>query len=98
MNIDNIRDNCVECPWFEDCDGLEGECVYDPTLPNKPTNGDVIKFMFPDAKIILASNFEIGFQPLGENWIIWCKQEWWNKPFKGENVGRKSLKNAKIEL
>ena len=52
------------------------------TIPQNPTNGDVIKALFPDGKICRTNDFEIGLSFKGDNWIIWFKERWWNAPWK----------------
>lgn len=48
------------------------------------TNGDMIKAMFPNCKIILDNDGYIGLRPTGENWIVWVTQSWWNALYKKE--------------
>ncbi len=61
----------------------------DPSICGIITNGDVIKALFPDAKI--TDHFELG-TPIGNIiYIRLCKyqemrvqQDWWNAPFEKE--------------
>lgn len=55
-----------------------------PILPKDVTNGDMIKAMFPNCKLILDNDGYIGLRPAGENWIIWVTQSWWNVLYKKE--------------
>lgn len=52
------------------------------TIPENPTNGDMIKALFPDGKICRTNDFEIGLSFKGDNWIIWFKESWWNTPWR----------------
>ena len=54
------------------------------TISDNPTNGDMIKALFPDGKICITNNFEIGLRFKSDNWIIWFKDRWWNAPYKKE--------------
>lgn len=57
-------------------------------LPENPTNGDMIRAIFPDAEI--TDHFEMG-TPIGNIiYVRLCKyqdmrvqQNWWNAPYKG---------------
>ncbi len=61
----------------------------DPSVYGIITNGDVIKALFPDAKI--TDHFELG-TPIGNIiYIRLCKyqemrvqQDWWNAPYRKE--------------
>lgn len=55
------------------------------TIPDNATNGDIIKAMFPNCKIILDNEGLIGLRPIGEVWIVWFTQSWWNAPYKAES-------------
>ena len=58
-------------------------------IPENATNGDVIKAMFPNAKISLIRSqtektkvaVEWGFEPLPSYYNLFY-EEWWNAPYK----------------
>jgi len=56
-----------------------------PTFPKGETNGDIIKAIFPNAKIDI--NEMLGVSGIvfvdSENEIIPISQDWWNAPYKG---------------
>lgn len=56
----NNMDDCVECVKYADT-------IL--TIPESPTNGDIIKAMFPN-----EGDFETDFDA-----------DWWNAPWKGVN-------------
>lgn len=76
-----IRDNIKA---YSLADMLFGAVQCGRVLPisENPTNGDVIKALFPDGKICRTNDFEIGLSFKGDNWIIWFKERWWNTPWK----------------
>ncbi len=58
------------------------------TIPENPTNGDMIKAMFPNAEIFRRE--EYGYQyvfvtilDMGNSWKI--RGEWWDAEYKGGN-------------
>lgn len=68
-------------------------CVIDNaqtvlTIPNTPTNGDMIKVLFPDGKICRTNDHEIGIRFKGDNWVIWFKERWWNALYGKEEEDR----------
>jgi len=54
-------------------------------IPENPTNGDVIKALFPDYKTEIEYERVIFFKN-DESWIT-CHPEWWNSPYKAERSG-----------
>jgi len=84
INKEDALDACSAEVW-------EGEAIADIksfkpilTIPENPTNGDMINALFPNAKNIRVD----GGYPL--NYIIegeWHRnlKEWWNAPYKAES-------------
>ena len=50
-------------------------------LPKNPTNGDMIKALYPGVKLF-TNGAEIGFRPKGQPWAIWCHTDWWDAPYE----------------
>ena len=84
----------------EDCGeniGDYGVQIYNAALiPENPTNGDMIKAMFPDAEIrftVNLSDMHAVHVKFGDNTYI-CydnhlfSREWWNAPYKKESEVR----------
>ena len=71
----NDMDDCVECVKYADT-------VL--TIPDNPTNGDMIKAMFPNS-IIKNENSDIIYITIGSdtstNVVISAKRKWWNEPY-----------------
>ena len=57
------------------------------TIPDNPTNGDVIKAIFPDAKITEYLDLvQVEIIVKGLNLVeIECDINWWNAPYRMEN-------------
>ena len=70
--------DAVSCSQIDDAPTIKAILI-----PEGATNGDMIKAMFPNCKITLDNEGLIGVRPIGENWIIWFTQSWWNAPYKG---------------
>ena len=74
--------------WFIKAEDLfDAETVL--TLPKNPTNGDMIKAMFPNAEIFRREEYGyqyvfVTIQDMGNSWKI--RGEWWDAPYgeKGE--------------
>ena len=52
------------------------------TLPENPTNGDMIRALFPNNKYVEGEKFVI-IQGVTENISLW--NNWWNAPYKLES-------------
>ena len=58
------------------------------TLPDNPTNGDVMKTIFPYAQII-EDLHSVGIMIKGNsNKIIWFEETWWNAPYRPEEISQ----------
>ena len=61
--------------------------VYISKRGQKPTNGDVIKALYPDATVYsYADNFKL-FSDLvicPQNYMMEADRDWWNAPYKNE--------------
>lgn len=57
------------------------------TIPEDPTNGDMIKVLFPNGKVITNNDEgEIGYEVLVDrnySFCSWFDVLWWNSPWKG---------------
>ena len=59
----------------ESCAGLRDECVYDPTPPSQPTNGDLI--------LEMLRGHEDCVYPVGtDKMAIKVSTDWWNTPYE----------------
>ena len=61
---------------------LENSVLNGTPIPEDATNGDVIKAMFPNAKIIKMFGFKL-FQYYKN---VRFDDAWWNTPYKGEKI------------
>lgn len=50
-------------------------------IPENPTNGDVIKVLFPNAKVV-ETNTVVG---IGIDGTTTFNKDWWNAPYKAES-------------
>ena len=70
-------DKCLMVYYAEDVDNA-------PTvleIPDNPTNGDIIKAMFPQAKIYQSGGYtNCNFK--GGTFLEDKRSEWWNAPYK----------------
>ena len=70
-------DNGVRC-------NIEADTVF--TIPENPTNGDMIKALFPNSEEFLGEKgigFLVGIgKPDGS--LLWFPPNWWNAPYKEE--------------
>ena len=58
------------------------------SIPENPTNGDMIKAMFPNAEIFRREEYGyqyvlVTIQDMGNSWKI--RGEWWDAKYKGGN-------------
>ena len=63
----------------------EAETVL--TIPENPTNGDMIKVLFPNAEIFRREEYGyqyvfVTIQDMGNSWKI--RGEWWDAPYRKE--------------
>lgn len=81
--------NCskIKCPLnaltFKNCNLTEKECCY---FTKQPTNGDVLRTIFPKAKHELQKFYEedtIVFDLDG--FYMRISSNWWNAPYKTES-------------
>lgn len=49
-------------------------------IPEGATNGDMVKMIFPDSKIIDVGNQKRIW--LSNQYLINCLLDWWNRPYK----------------
>lgn len=54
-------------------------------IPDKATNGDIVKAMFPEGHLIQIGYF-IEFRINDMSWSVTL--EWWNAPYRKEGVGK----------
>ena len=54
------------------------------TIPDNPTNGDIIKALFPNVKII-DNGFTIEWRENGKFITTFDGNDWWNAPYKAES-------------
>lgn len=54
------------------------------TIPDNPTNGDMIKVLFPNVKIV-DNGFTIEWRENGKFITTFDGNDWWNAPYKAEN-------------
>lgn len=58
------------------------------TIPENPTNGDVIKALFPNIEIYDSEKMESVYTgiPFGKyvGANVVCMRDWWNAPYKSE--------------
>ena len=68
--------------WLSEVDLSNASTVL--TIPDNPTNGDVIKAIFPDAKITEYLDLvQVEIIVKGLNLVeIECDINWWNAPYK----------------
>lgn len=54
-------------------------------LPKNPTNGDIIKVLFPNVKWFINEDDEVftDHKTLNSKRVILAR-DWWNAPYKGE--------------
>lgn len=90
----------IDIPYGHYCtikDGFLSECLQATTeailngtpIPDNATNGDMIKALFPNAKISLLKSetekakvaVEWGFEPLPSYYNLFY-EDWWNAPYK----------------
>lgn len=58
------------------------------TIPDNPTNGDIIKALFPNKQFVsICSNRIYDFTTDNK---IDCDLEWWNAPYKAESEPQES--------
>ena len=66
-------DNGVRCR-------VEADTVF--TIPENPTNGDMIKALFPDAKVWTSfNNIYVCYTGNGDETHMYY-DDWWNAPYK----------------
>ena len=74
-------------------DSINNNAIVEITVPKEATNGDIIKALFPNAKIGLLKSetdrtkvaVEWGFELLPSYYNLFY-EEWWGAPYKkGEN-------------
>ena len=76
--ISYTPDNGVDCY-------INADTVF--TLPENPTNGDMIKALFPNAEIFRREEYGyqyvfVTIQDMGNSWKI--RGEWWDAPYRKE--------------
>ena len=81
-------DRCNYCPRYEKNKRLNAECrtcdFFSIVAPSGATNGDMIKAMFPNAKIHQSGGYTgCLFQP--SVMLEDTKSDWWNAPYKAES-------------
>lgn len=56
------------------------------TIPENPTNGSLVKSMFPSVVIRVVTESQIGISFFdNQNEITWIPIEWWNAPYRMES-------------
>ena len=65
----------------------QGQLAYAPTInaipiPEGATNGDMVKMIFPDSKILDVGDQKRIWLPNHNQYLINCSLEWWNSPYK----------------
>lgn len=84
----NVEDTIGGRNEFADCIRDSVECVLNNaptvfTIPENPTNGDMIKAVFPNAMVYNAGiAMDVEFLEDEEHWF---NKDWWNAPYKAES-------------
>lgn len=70
-------------------DGLYNAILNGKPLPKDPTNGDMIKALFPDAKVNVAKysyviEVKLPYHTEYDTGLL-CDRGWWNSPYKEED-------------
>lgn len=56
------------------------------TIPSNPTNGDMIKALYPSVVIRVVTDSQIGISFFNDqSEITWIPMDWWRAPYREEN-------------
>ena len=83
---DDFRDDfCIVNGWWSD-EGRPDDCPIVGEIPENPTNGDVIKAMYSNARFY-EDRCGYGYVysddvACKENYMMTFSKDWWNAPYK----------------
>ena len=92
---DNVDYRNYDIPYF-----ILDAITSGKLIPDNATNGDVIKTIFPNAKVrtnyyTYCVEVKLEFHSQKDTGLIFDK-EWWNKPYKAERKDKEMTNGAKI--